>query len=72
VDSFKTEIAGKPVTVCILHAPKDIYPPVEGIEFANWSFILLEGRKKYTFHLISTDPGAIFKQFVSRIRLSVP
>jgi len=70
VDSFKTEVAGLPVTVCVLHLTEKEGMPVKGIEFTNWSFALIEGGKHYAFTFIGTDPAyqsAIFKQLISRI-----
>ena len=71
VDSFKTEIAGLPVTVCILRLTEREGRQIKGKEAMNWSFALIKGGKHYGFVLISTDrefQKAIFKQLVSRIR----
>lgn len=73
VDSFRTEVAGRPVTVCVLRLTEKEGYPVKGIEFTNWSFNLIEGGKSYGFLLVGADPAfqsTIFKQLVSRIRFS--
>lgn len=71
VDSFKTKIAGLPVTVCILRLTEREGRQVKGREAMNWSFTLIKGGKSYSFILISTDrefQSTIFKQLTSRIR----
>ncbi len=72
INSFKAEIAGLPVTVCVLQLTKKQGRQVKGVETINWSFALIKDGKYYGFVLISTDrtfQKMIFKQLVSRIRL---
>ena len=72
VDSFKAEIANRPVTICVLHLTEKEGMVVEGVKFTNWSFALIDGGKHYAFSLTSVDPAfqsAMFSQLVSKIHL---
>jgi Tol biopolymer transport system component len=73
VDSFKADVAGRQVTVCLLRFPERTDRPIEGVAYITYSFALFEAGKRYTFNLISADPAfqrTIFQDFLSRIRLS--
>jgi hypothetical protein len=66
VGSFKAEIAGHPVTVCIIQADTTV-----NRTSPYWTFTLIKGGKRYIFYLACADrefQKAIFKQLVSRIR----
>jgi hypothetical protein len=69
IDSFKTEIAGLPVTVLILKSTEKESVAMEGKE--TWAFNLIKKGKHYAFYLCSVDrefQSLIFKELISRIR----
>lgn len=64
VDSFKTEVAGYPVMVCILREGRSV-------SSTYWTFTLIRSGKRYIFHLTCANPEyqrEIFRQLTSRIR----
>jgi len=71
VDSFKIEVAGRSVTVCVLRVAGAEIRPGERIESTNLSFALIEGGKYYSFVFLGSDPSyqrTIFEQLISRVR----
>ncbi|MGQ9777900.1 MAG: M23 family metallopeptidase [Thermodesulfobacteriota bacterium] len=68
VDSFKTEVAGYPVMVCILRGDRSA-------SSTYWTFNLIRSGKWYVFHLTLTCASPeyqrkIFRQLTSQIRFS--
>lgn len=72
IDSFKREIAGQPVTVCVLHRTGESKND-KGVKYVEYVFYLFAGRKHHLIHLEGVDPNylsAMFKEISPRIHLS--
>jgi len=72
LNSFKTGVSGRQVTVCILRLTENEGMISEEEGFTNWSFALIEGGRLYAFSVAGRDSAfrdAMFKQLVSKIHL---